>query len=115
MHYRRPILSVKKAAIKSNTPAKTIAFLGSLPKKFFKIYPNVVVCINIGMTIIILIIPIYTPYLDLGISETTIRYGMPIILAHPMPKPVMAANNKYLLVIYGKAKNPIPAKIRHIK
>ena len=29
-------------------------------------------------------------------SETTIKYGIPIILAHPIPKPVIAKNKKFL-------------------
>jgi hypothetical protein len=49
----------------------------------------------------------------LGISATTIKYGIPITLAQPIPNPDMATNSKYLLAIYGKANKNLKQLIRN--
>ena len=73
------------------------------------------VWIIMGITIIMLIIPMYTPKRSLGILPTTIKYGTPIILAQATPKPVMGAKSRYLFSMVGKINRPIPAMIRQAK
>ena len=42
-----------------------------------------------------------------------IREGIPIMLAQPIPNPVMAKNSNDLSCICGKNRNPMAATVRH--
>ena len=50
-----------------------------------------------------------------GISFTTNKYGMPIILAHAIPNSTIGKNNRYLFSMCGKKSKPTPAISRQIK
>ena len=45
----------------------------------------------------------------MGISDTTMMEGKPIIDAHAMPSPIMGTNNAYWLPMWAKMYSPTAA------
>jgi hypothetical protein len=65
------IHSIASAATHSRAPDSMIAFAPLLPSRFSKIQPKVTFWISIGMTIIMLTMPMYTPERSRGTMLAT--------------------------------------------
>src|SRR6185436_13426644 len=68
---------------------------------------------SIGMTIIMLMMPMYTPNRVDGIIRTAMMYGTPMIEAQAMPRPMMGMKIRYWFVSDGTIINPTAASSRH--
>jgi hypothetical protein len=77
------------------------------PSACSKIQPEVMFWISIGMTIIMLTMPMYTPERSRGTILATMMYGMPIMDAHAIPSPIMGTSRAYSFVMLPKVISEI--------